>query len=176
MVGGAPPREPNSPWLSLPGLVSPSRSGIVSWSESNDRATATVAPPGQLTGASERPARTCCTCPRHVCSSHCHGSSAAFSSGILEYREDVARWVFEPGDVWAHIVRPGAHDALVVLVRNLGIALELHAALGQAVHCLIDVIDPKVQNGEGGGLRILLRGGKHGPTTTAMHLQAGASL
>ena len=75
MMRGAPTREPNSPCESLPGLVSASRSGIVSWSESNDSATATRAPPGQLSGLSERPARTCSTCPRQVDSSQRHGST-----------------------------------------------------------------------------------------------------
>src|SRR6266571_3395895 len=175
---GAPTREPNSPWLSLPGLVSPSRNGMVSWSESKDNATATRAPPGQFRGASERPARTCCTCPRQVCSSHSHGSSRACTppesaddssersvtpSGILKHRENVASRVCKPGDIRAHVVRPAAHDPFFVHVRYLGVLLELHAALAQFSHRLIDVVDLEVQNGKRGGLMIILWVGKHGP-------------
>jgi SnoaL-like domain len=77
---GAPAREPNSPWLKRPGRVSPSLSGIVSWSESNDSPTATRALPGHVFGASERPARTRSTAPRHVPSSQRQGVAASVSS------------------------------------------------------------------------------------------------
>src|SRR5689334_19067988 len=76
-----PTRAPYSPWLSLPGRVSPSRSGIVSWSQSKERATATRASLGQVAGASERPARTRWTWPRQVGSSHRHVSSD--DSGVV---------------------------------------------------------------------------------------------
>ncbi len=49
---------PYSPWASFPGRVSPSRSGMVSWSGSNEIATATCAPSGQRGGTRRAPART----------------------------------------------------------------------------------------------------------------------
>ena len=59
-------REPYWPWLMRIGLGSLSRSGMVSWSASNDSATAQVAPFGQTLGRSERPARARSTMPRQV--------------------------------------------------------------------------------------------------------------
>jgi hypothetical protein len=46
-------------------------------SESNDSATATLAPSFQVSGFIERPARTLSTTARQRCSCHCHGSSSS---------------------------------------------------------------------------------------------------
>ena len=50
---GTPARAPYCPWLSRPGDRSPLRRVMVSWSESNDSATAQRAPPGQAAGLRE---------------------------------------------------------------------------------------------------------------------------
>ena len=58
MIRGAPTREPNSPWLSLPGLrlgVAQRNRLVVRVERQRDRDRA---PRGQASGASERPART----------------------------------------------------------------------------------------------------------------------
>src|SRR5579872_3369425 len=73
---GMPWRLPYWPWLIRIGLSSPSRSGIVSWSASKDRATAQRAPPGQALGARLRPARARSTMRRHTSSGHSHASPA----------------------------------------------------------------------------------------------------
>ncbi len=67
-------RLPYWPWLMRIGLSSPSRSGIVSWSASNEIATAQRAPPGQAAGARLRPARARPTMRRQTGSAHCQGS------------------------------------------------------------------------------------------------------
>src|SRR6185369_1009108 len=70
---GTPWRLPYWPWESRPIDSPPSRSSLVSWSESNESATAQRAPPGQLFGRSGRPARTRPTMPRQRSSGHCQG-------------------------------------------------------------------------------------------------------
>ena len=54
----------------------PSRSSLVSWSESKESATAQRAPSGHAAGRSGRPARTWSTIFRHCSSGHCQGSRA----------------------------------------------------------------------------------------------------
>lgn len=56
-IRGMPTRLPYCPQLSRPIDLPPSRSSFVSWSLSNERATAHFAPPGQDVGRSARPAR-----------------------------------------------------------------------------------------------------------------------
>src|ERR1700722_15028803 len=87
-------RDPYSPSESATGSVTPVRSGIVSWSASNDSATATRAPPGHGR-TRRRPARTRATCARHSGSSHCHGSGFPWFVDMActlahnhEYRDD----------------------------------------------------------------------------------------
>src|SRR2546428_11411388 len=58
---GSPAREPYSPWASKAGELLPSRRVDVSWSTSNERATATCDPCGQVAGHRGRPARTVLT-------------------------------------------------------------------------------------------------------------------
>jgi hypothetical protein len=53
----------------------PSRSSLVSWSESKDSATAQRAPPGHEAGRRLRPARTRSTMRRQCASGHCQGCS-----------------------------------------------------------------------------------------------------
>jgi hypothetical protein len=72
---GTPTRLPYSPQHMRPIDWPPSRSSLVSWSESNDSATAQRAPPGQLSGRYFLPARTCFTSLRQCSSLHCQGSS-----------------------------------------------------------------------------------------------------
>src|SRR5262245_21426230 len=74
---GTPTRLPYSPQHSRPMDWPPSRSSLVSWSESNDSATAQRAPSLHRSGARRRPARTWFTSFRHCSSGHCQGSSAA---------------------------------------------------------------------------------------------------
>src|ERR1035437_307028 len=74
---GVPWRAPYWPWLMRIGLSSPSRNGLVSWSASNDSATAHCAPPGQAAGFRLRPARARLTMFRHTSSDHCHGCRPA---------------------------------------------------------------------------------------------------
>jgi hypothetical protein len=74
---GTPTRAPYSPWASRPGEVEPSRKVLVSWSESNDRATHTRAPFFHLTGFRERPARTLFTAARQRGSSQVQAGSPA---------------------------------------------------------------------------------------------------
>src|SRR5882762_1573031 len=88
-IRGTPTLAPYWPWDSLPGLVSLARNEIVSWSESKDRATATLASPGHCAGASDRPALTRSTCVRKVDSCHSHGSGSA---GMA-----VAQWLVGQG-------------------------------------------------------------------------------
>ena len=67
----SPRRAPYCAEASVPTVGSPKRRGIVSLSTSNDSSTATRAPPGQLAGASERPARTAFTTVRTESMVHC---------------------------------------------------------------------------------------------------------
>ena len=85
---GTTTREPYSPAESLPGDGSPNRSVVVSWSLSNDNATAARAPPCQTFGFSERPALTLLTIPRHFSSGHCHGSVVFGSLAVRSRTED----------------------------------------------------------------------------------------
>src|SRR5437016_1114044 len=106
-----PTRAPYSPWLSLPGRVSASRSGMVSWSQSNDSATATRAWFGHVSGASERPARTCWTCERQVGSSQRHGSAVVLELIIAVHqlrrkRGYADRDVFRAVSVWGAVLDP----------------------------------------------------------------------
>src|SRR3712207_4554122 len=71
---GTPTRLPYWPQLMRPMDLPPSRSSFVSWSESNDRATAERAPPGHDFGRYVRPARTWLTRRRQCSSGHCQGS------------------------------------------------------------------------------------------------------
>src|SRR5438105_14924682 len=68
-----PWRLPYCPCERRPIASPASRSSLVSWSESNDSATAQRAPPGQLAGRSVRPARPRFTMPRQRSSGHCQG-------------------------------------------------------------------------------------------------------
>src|SRR5258706_10387256 len=76
---GIPWRLPYWPCDSRPMDSPASRSSLVSWSESNDSATAHFAPPGHAAGRSARPARTRLTIPRQCSSGHCQGCMPAFS-------------------------------------------------------------------------------------------------
>ena len=80
---GTPWRLPYWPCESCPIDSPPSRSSLVSWSESNESATAQRAPPGQLFGRSGRPARTRLTMPRQRSSGHCQGRLLAHFLSIL---------------------------------------------------------------------------------------------
>src|SRR5258706_9567838 len=73
---GTPTRARYSPHDMRPIDLPPSRSSPVSWSLSNDSATAQRAPPGHVAGARRAPARTWPTNLRQIASSHCHGSPA----------------------------------------------------------------------------------------------------
>jgi hypothetical protein len=65
-----------------------SRSGIVSWSASKDRETAQRAPPGQVFGASDRPARARPTMWRHSGSLHSQGFFGASLMVVLRAGAD----------------------------------------------------------------------------------------
>ncbi len=75
---GTPTRLPNCPQASRPIELPPSRRSLVSWSLSNDSATAQRAPPGHSAGRNLRPARTRLTRLRHSSSGHCQGSRSGF--------------------------------------------------------------------------------------------------
>src|SRR5579862_8114561 len=78
-------RAPYWPWLIRIGLWSPSRNGIVSWSESKLIATAHRAPLGQDFGFMLRPARARPTMRRQVGSGHCQGSPSGCLVLILGF-------------------------------------------------------------------------------------------
>ncbi len=78
-----PARLPYWPWLRRPIDSPPSRSSPVSWSESNDSATAQRAPSGHTAGRSVRPARTRSTMPRQRSSDHCQGCSCSSGLGTM---------------------------------------------------------------------------------------------
>ena len=72
---GTPTRLPYCPQAMRPIDLPPSRSSLVSWSESNESAKAQRAPSFQAFGRSGRPARTWLTSLRQCSSGHCQGSS-----------------------------------------------------------------------------------------------------
>ena len=75
---GIPWRLPYWPCDRRPIDSPASRSSLVSWSESNDSATAQRAPPCHAAGRSDRPARTRSTIARQRSSGHCQGACLVF--------------------------------------------------------------------------------------------------
>src|SRR5665213_3928102 len=71
---GTPTRAPYWPQASRPIDLPPSRRSLVSWSLSNESATAQRAPPGHSAGRNGLPARTLSTSLRQCASGHCQGS------------------------------------------------------------------------------------------------------
>src|SRR5215208_5247692 len=86
---GIPTRLPYWPQLMRPIDLPPSRSSLVSWSESNDSATAHRAPSFHADGRRRRPARTCSTSLRQCGSVHCQGSK--FSSSFIFIQTELQR-------------------------------------------------------------------------------------
>jgi hypothetical protein len=86
---GMPARLPYWPWLRRPIDSPPSRSSPVSWSESNEIATAQRAPSGHTSGRSVLPARTRSTMPRQRASDHCQGCSGSSGLGTMVGRADM---------------------------------------------------------------------------------------
>jgi len=60
---------------------------------------------------------------------------------LLEHGQDVAGWVFEPGDV-----RPCSAENAALVVVGVVVALEVHAARGQFVDGRVDVVHLEVQD------------------------------
>src|SRR3972149_9820727 len=73
---GSAARDPYSPVDRSDGSVWPFRRARVSLSKSNDRATATLAPPGQDGGSRRLPARTFSTAERQRDSGHFQDGSS----------------------------------------------------------------------------------------------------
>src|ERR1700694_6034546 len=75
-------------------------------------------------------------------------------SKLLDDGQDVTGGGLGPGDVGPPILRPAAQDSFLVLLRTIVVPFEHHASIGEIIHRRIDVVDPEIQNGEGGRLVI----------------------
>src|SRR5579864_5412709 len=125
---GTPTRLPYWPQASRPIDLPPSRRSLVSWSLSNDSATATRAPPGHSRGRSRRPARTRPTSLRQCSSGHCHGSRSDSGRFMVALRSEI----LHPGPQ-LDFPRPGAAVLAVEVEIALGDRVGIEEPVGAAL-------------------------------------------
>ena len=78
----------------------------------------------------------------------------SLGSLLLEHGQDIAGGVFKPRDLRT----PAAENPLFVCHQVAFIVrLEMHATPGQLVYSLLNVVDRKIQDSEGGWSMVLLR-------------------
>src|SRR6266699_5557443 len=90
---------------------------------------------------------------RSVSSVWCCSSLAAHAFLLFKHRQYIAGWVFKPRDLRATAAR---NPLFVCHQVAFIVGFEMHTTPGQVVYSLLNVVDRKIQDGEGGWSMVLL--------------------
>src|SRR5215471_16434828 len=94
-------------------------------------------------------------------------SCSSCSILLFKHRQDIAGWVFKPGDL-----RTAAAENPLFVCHQVAfiVGLEMHAMPGQLVYLLLNVVDRKIQDGECGWSMVLLGINQDGRPASNMEL------
>src|SRR5688572_3153320 len=76
---------------------------------------------------------------------------------LFNYRKKISRRILKPGDIRALALIGATKDPFLVGFHFTFIGLEFHTKFGKLVHGDIDILDRKIEHGEGRRLMIAFR-------------------